>query len=533
MSLPASIHGKIFEIHGWSCIEWLAQKRFSRKHVFLTWSHKDIPFSKEDIKKTMEERIKLEIAYIISEESCKDGRSHFHMLMTSVNGSFDLQDKSRFDMYSDGKRYSPYIVSPKSSADARHVIYYLQKEDKTPLYKIYTSADGKCKKKSNNSCSSVGRLSALETLSICSESETYGDVLNRIGDRAVPASLLPTFDRLQLEKDSCPLSITREPLRPIDEFYVPNVVKRWYKWWVTDQHAAGNGRSKCLIITGPPETAKTTMLRSLGPHLYFSSRVTLQDFQLETIIPEEIEYIVIDDASGIFKSDNSYACFAKPLLNSKIDGFRAHLRNLTNVPCLNKLPVIWVQNCNKTTYKFWEERDPLDWKVGATYVECVPVKRDVYKAVNKGFLEATSFKDKGGTAVLNEVIMRRARDDKIDTLESIYGPYKRELSDFYSFSKETRKRRVQTYADEHKISYEYAVEEIYGGIDINDFGVFVQWESVPNELPEEEWNKICDEYYYRDLNRNERIKGADKAMKMTAEEIIESMNESKTMEYLK
>lgn len=522
MSLPAVLHGKVFEDEGWARVEWVSQKRFARKHIFLTWSHKNIPFNKGDLETYVKNRFSnYNPAYMISEETCTDGRNHYHMLITAVNGCFDIHDKSRFDMYVEGEDevYKPYIVSPKTSSDVGHVIFYMQKEDKDPIYCQYSKGDGKRKAKSKSSGGN-DKLTCGELLSVCKSAKTFSEAMSDIGDRALPSGLERVYSRIQQELPQCPISVSG-PSRPIEEFYVPSVVRRWYNWWVTGEHGTCDGRSKCLIVTGPPETAKTTMLRSLGPHLYYSSQITLQDFELNSVVGPEIEYLVIDDASGLFKSDTAYNGFGKQLLNAKRDGWRSKNRNLTQVACINDLPVIWIQNCNKTTYKFWEEHDPLDWKVGSTYVEFIPVRKDVYRAVNKGYLEYTEYRDKGGMDIVHEHVKRQALNEKIERLESIYGSYKRQMSDFFAFGKNIRNKRIEIFAKDEGISVEEAREKVYGGVDENEFGVYIQWESTPNAIPDEEMEEIADEYYYRDLNYNERLKGANKIIFKSAEQIIE------------
>lgn len=308
-----------------------------------------------------------------------------------------------------------------------------------------------------------------------------------------------------------PLSVTLTYEKSRDEFYYPKVVKNWFKTNV-DERIQKNTISKTptLIITGltgPWGSALTDMIRAWGPHMYYyGNNLPMQDFEPSTHIPSEVKYIVIDGASGLFQNNVNYDAFGKQLLNSK-GVFGARIRPLTNVACYNHLPVVWIQNCNDTTYKFWEDKDPSDWKLGSTYVECVPVKQDKYDEINERYLKQTDYFDKGAKVIVESWKKKKALERKAKELEVQYASSGRELSDLYSFSRKDREAKIEKLSSVAGLDRNEFTKRLYGDIGQEEVGVYVQWEVVQDD-EEESVNK-----YYRSLTRVEKQKEYIKEIK--------------------
>jgi hypothetical protein len=475
------------------------KQRIQKAHMFFTWSNNDSHLTKTKIKEFLERELTVyNINYVIVSERCKSGKEHFHAVVTGSK-LFDLQDKERFNIYEEGKCHVPYVLFPKKYSDVAHLIWYMQKEDKEPIYKGYKKENAQ-KKIPNGSRSDV--LTNSEFLKAVQSSKTASECLSNLGDQPYNPSIANSFARLKTDEPYIPPSVTLDYGKTREEFIYPKVIKNWFQRNVDDRNRDDPlwmySRTDPLVIVGPPGTSKTSMVRAWGPHLYFSgSKLTMQDFDPMACIPPEVKYIVIDDASGLFRHDGNYDSFGKQLLNSK-GVFRAHTQNLTNVACYNYLPVVWIQNCNDTTYKFWEEKDPSDWKLGSTYVECVPVKEDKYDEINERYLEQTGYFDKGSEEIIEPYRKKRSLNTKAKELEVQYASSGREMSDLYSFSKKDREAKIKQLSSLAGIDEGEFKKLIYGDIPEEEVGVYVQWEVV-QDGEEESVQK-----YYRSLTKVEK-----------------------------
>lgn len=71
---------------------------------------------------------------------------------------------------------------------------------------------------------------------------------------------------------------------PEGSFLIPQEVTDWF-------NQKGKTRCQLLFVTGPPNTGKTAMIRSLGRHAYVSGNWNLEPFE------KEYDYVVFDDLS--------------------------------------------------------------------------------------------------------------------------------------------------------------------------------------------------------------------------------------------
>lgn len=502
------------------------KQRIQKSHMFFTWSNNDSRLTKTKIKDFLERVLEVyNIQYVIVSERCKSGKEHFHAVVTGCR-IFNLTDKDRFNVYEEGKCHAPYIMFPKKYSDVSHLIWYMQKEDKEPIYKGYKKENAR-KKIPNGSKTDV--LTNARFLKAIQESNSISECMSNLGDFPHTPAIVNSFPRVKADQGYIPPSVTMDFKNKREDFIFPKVIKNWFEWNVDGQKPKFNycsdtwkernademkkmedaldddnrtdemKRTNTLIITGPPHTGKTSMARSWGPHLYFSgSKLTMQDFDPMACIPPEVKYIVIDDASGLFRHDGNYDSFGKQLLNSK-GVWRAHTQNLMNVACYNYLPVVWIQNCNETTYKFWEEKDPADWVVGSTYVECIPVKVEDYGTCNANYLDNTHYVDKGGTVNISQACKRMHLNTKAKSLEVKYSSCGREISDLYSFVKEVREKKIDLLVERSKLTRSEVITLIYEGVPEEEAGVYVQWEAVP------EGKEESVKSYYRSFSKEERI----------------------------
>lgn len=122
--------------------------------MFFTWSNNGSHLTKTKIRDFLERELAVyNIIYVIVSERCKSGKEHFHAIVTGSK-LFDLQDKERFNIYEEGKCHVPYVLFPKKYGDVAHLIWYMQKEDKEPIYKGYKKENAQ-KKIPNGSRSDV------------------------------------------------------------------------------------------------------------------------------------------------------------------------------------------------------------------------------------------------------------------------------------------------------------------------------------------------------------------------------------------
>lgn len=112
-------------------------QRNQKTHMFFTWSDNNSRLTKTKIRDFLERELTVyNINYVIVSERCKSGKEYFHAVVTGCR-IFNLTDKDRFNIYEEGKCHVPYVLFPKKYSDVEHLIWYMQKEDKDPIYKGY------------------------------------------------------------------------------------------------------------------------------------------------------------------------------------------------------------------------------------------------------------------------------------------------------------------------------------------------------------------------------------------------------------
>lgn len=462
-----------------SYVEWTTQKRFTHRYIFITWANDNSKLSKDILKEFVCKEFP-EACYVICEELTKAGKPHFHMIISS--SMFDLTSERRFQIKEGGKLHIPYIVSPKTIADVQHVIYYMQKSDKNVLYKGYSARDGSCKRPKKQ----VSR-SPNDLVNLCKDrtlTETFS-AATELGYDDKSVSTICKMHEIVGKRVSLAQSVCTDlsQFKQYGEFHIPKIIKRHYElyigWDGKPPKYSNRGRIPMLIIVAPPWLNKTSMIRSLSPHLYFQGAgLTLQDFTADCEIPSEVKCVVIDDASGLFKDEKAYDKFGKAMMTAKGD-FRAHLRNLTNVKCSNELPVIWIQNCSAGTYRFWEHREFNDWMIDSTCVEMYPLNKDLYESIQSKYRDRLLGDEKARKAALIELT---------NALSKEYNPGGKILIQLFSLNKDARMKAIERAVLNTAKPTEDISEEIenfkkclYGDIDADELGVYAQWESLPDD----------------------------------------------------
>lgn len=501
-----------------SYFEWTSQKRFSHRHLFLTWSDNKSKLSKDIIVKWIEEEYPGS-CYVICEEPTKAGKPHYHALLSSPT-YYDLRGKHRLVIDVKGKKHYPYVISPKTPQDIGHVIWYIKKTDKRVIYKGYTESDAVQKKPKE------GGFRPLKELDEVCRGRTLEEAMTIASERGYDERSVSNISKMHQivgKTVSIAESICLDTTPFKGDYYFSQAIKRHCELYIgwngnPPKYPKNNGRIPILLVVGPPWMNKTSMVRSLGAHLYFQgSGITLQDFSAECEIPSEVKYVVIDDASGLFKEEKTYDKFGKALLQAKGD-FRAHLKNLTHVKCSNQLPVIWIQNSNTETYRFWERNEFSDWMIDSTCVEMYPLTRPHYENIQNRYRD----KLMGHASQRGQALKCLTVD-----LTEAYNPakYGKEVLQVFSLNKDLRKEAIETIVRKSlegknpAPNFDSALKNfearLYKGtakyfkkpketvkpeeeIDKNELGVYVQWESLPTG-EEETYTR-----YYRMESASER-----------------------------
>lgn len=203
--------------------------------------------------------------YCISREKHKDGQFHLHVYLRFPNKKNIRSDKA-FDVKEGVKNYHCNIQACRG---VKNVLSYIQKDDTAPL--------------TNLTQDELRGLSPWEIIHKSHSSE-FLEAVGKFDPRALYVSHSNIMSAYEWKKSKEQNPVSYESKWSITDYKTPQELLRW-------RHQIGR-KTRCilLIILGPPNTGKTSMVRSIGKHVYIRNMWNMKKF-----INTDYEYVVLDD----------------------------------------------------------------------------------------------------------------------------------------------------------------------------------------------------------------------------------------------
>lgn len=274
--------------------------RFNAKRVGLTYSQVPGEFTKEILLETIQGRFAV-TNYCIARETHDDGGIHVHAYF-EFERKLDSRDPLLFDIL--GSHPNIQRIRSKSAW-----LSYLHKEDEDPLTNI---AWGSVWTRALRAGSHQGAMDLVE------EEKPRDFVLYH-----------ERIDHFFRERFRARMEF--EPRHELGTFTIPREVRLWFNHYV---HADSlPSRFKLLVLWGPTQTGKTTLIRTMAPaHNYFAGMFSLDDYDDTNKINvfDDCEWTYIPNKKALLLGATSQEVILT-------DKYRAKKR-------VRALPAVWLTN---------------------------------------------------------------------------------------------------------------------------------------------------------------------------------------------
>jgi hypothetical protein len=239
--------------------------RCSAKNFFLTYDN--CPLQKETFLACLSETIHADFnGFCVTREFHISGKQHIHCYLRFPYKK-NIKSKNAFDITHEV--LGDYHCNIQAVRSIASVLSYIQKDDTAPL--------------TNLTQDELKGLSAWEIIHKC-DSKNFIETVAKFEPRALyinHSNILAALEWKKSLESNAPSFVSPYPL---SSFNIPQSLANW------KLQIGKNQRCVLLIIIGPPNIGKTSMVRSLGSHVYIRGMWNMKKF-----VNQKYDYVVLDD----------------------------------------------------------------------------------------------------------------------------------------------------------------------------------------------------------------------------------------------